>query len=92
MKTFLFSIFFAVSFLGNVSAWPQRKIVLFSETVLKRMYREHNAYVQEVRMLVTRKTNCEVCFDLGDPIIFNSIKSLCNQCEENLWQGLLVGS
>ena len=82
---FLFSIFFAVSFLGNVSAWPQRRIDLFSETVLKRMYREHNAYVQEVRMLGTRKTNCEVCFDLADPIIFNSIKSLCDQCEENLW-------
>ena len=27
-------------------------------------------------MLGTRKKNCEVCFHLADPIIFDSIKSL----------------
>jgi len=47
---YLFSMTIAVSFFGSVSALPCRKLKLFSETVLKRMYREHNAYVQEVNM------------------------------------------
>jgi len=42
-----------VSFFGKTSRWPRNKEIPYSEMVLKRMYREHNNYVQMVSKILT---------------------------------------